>query len=344
MTAAVAQTCAWCGSPAGAKPWPGREPVDFQIRRCTSCGHHYTVPVLSPADLAPYYHETYYGRKNRRFHKGFELLVGLFRHRRANKLARLHAPGKVLDVGCGRGLTAGSLRDRGWQAKCCELSATSSRHAREVLGLDVDGDGFHPERFADGEFDALIIWHVLEHLPDPQAALEHCARVLRPGGVLALAVPNFDSWQARVTKYAWFHLDMPRHYSHFSAPWLRRRLAELGFRVVEEYHGSLEQNPYGWIQSVLNAVGLRRNLLYDLLRRSSARTTKSPWREAPVQSLLCAVGLVLLLPPALCLWLPEVLFKRGATVEFHAVRESSPHAAVGIATAAAGGHRSEPVA
>jgi 2-polyprenyl-3-methyl-5-hydroxy-6-metoxy-1,4-benzoquinol methylase len=278
---------------------------------------------LDAAAMSADYQETYYGETNRRFHPWFEWLVGLFRRRRANKLASLVQPGRLLDIGCGRGLEAADLARRGWRVKCCELSETSSRYARDVLRLDVDCDGFHGERFADGAFDAIILWHVLEHFADPRDVLTQCARLLRPGGVLALAVPNFDSWQAGASHYAWFHLDLPRHYSHFSASWLREQLAALGFRITHEYQGSLEQNPFGWIQSVLNRVGLRHNLLYDLIRRESARTTKRPWREAPAQSLVSAAGLVVLLPFAFAMWLPEVLLKRGATVEIHAVRESS---------------------
>lgn len=326
MAADDGDRCPWCGASSGAPPWPGREPSDFQVRRCGGCGHHYTVPVLDAAAIGAYYPETYYGVTNRRFNPLMERLVGLFRRRRAAKLTQLVPPGKVLDIGCGRGLTLAALHDLGWQTQGCELSAASSRHAREVLGLDVVCDGFHPERVRDGEFDAIILWHVFEHLDNPREVLPACARALRPGGVLALAVPNFDSWQAQATHYGWFHLDLPRHYSHFSAPWLRIRLAELGFRVVAEYHGSLEQNVFGWMQSWLNAMGLQHNLLYDLLRSESARTTKRPWREVPLQSLLSVVCAVLWLPAIAVVRLLETICKRGATVEFYAIRDAEPDA------------------
>src|SRR5262249_46315124 len=152
---------------------------------------------------------------------------------------------------------------------------------------------------------------VLEHLDDAEVALQTCVRIVKSGGVLALAVPNFDSYQARWSRYAWFHLDLPRHYSHFSAPWLRSRLAELGFRTVYDFHGSLEQNPYGWIQSILNRWGIRFNLLYDMLRHRSARTTIEPWRECPVQSLLSVLGMFCLLPFSFAMLIPEIVFRRG---------------------------------
>lgn len=313
--------CRWCGASEREPVFSGREPADFQIRRCRRCGLSYTVPVLGPAEIGAYYQETYYGETNQRFNPVLEALVGRFRRARATTLTSFVPPGKVLDIGCGRGLTLHALRQLGWQTRGCELSETASRHAREVLGLDVACAGFQPEHYADAEFDAVILWHVYEHLIDPQRVLRQCRRILRPGGVLALAVPNFDSYQAKLTKYGSFHLDLPRHYSHFSAPWLRQKFLECGFRPIDEFHGSLEQNPYGWIQSWLNVCGLRHNLLYDILRRESARTTKQPWREAPIQSLLSVLGMFVLLPAALAMLIPERLLRRGATVEFYAIRE-----------------------
>ncbi|MCE9603961.1 MAG: class I SAM-dependent methyltransferase [Planctomycetia bacterium] len=318
-----AERCPWCRAADAAQAWPGTEPDDFQVRRCRQCEHHFTVPVLGPDEIGPYYAETYYGNKNRRFNPLMERLVAWFRRRRAATLGRFAKIGKVLDVGCGRGLTLATLRSCGWQTRGCEYSETSSRYAREVLQLDVDHDGFRPSNYADGEFDAVIMWHVYEHLADARETLETCARIIKPGGILAIAVPNFDSLQAQATRYGWFHLDMPRHYSHFSAPWLRKHLATSGFRILGEFHGSAEQNPYGWIQSVLNRLGLRRNLLYDVLRQPSARSVKQPWRELPGQSSASVIGAALLLPFSLLMLLPEILLRRGATVEMYAVRESS---------------------
>ena len=314
--------CSWCGSTDAAPAWPGREPRDFQVRRCRRCDHHYTVPILGPDEIGAYYAEAYYGRKNQRFNPLMELLVGWFRRARARRLARYTPVGKVLDVGCGRGLTLAALRELGWTTTGCEFSATSARYARDELKLDVACEGFAPDRYADGEFDAVILWHVLEHLADARQALETCARIVKPGGVLALAVPNFDSYQSRWTRYGWFHLDMPRHYQHFGAPWLQARLHELGFDVVSESHASLEQTPYGWIQSILNRWGLRRNLLYDILRRESARTVKQPWRELPGQATASVVGMFVLLPFSLAMLAAEAVGCRGATVEFYAVRRS----------------------
>ncbi|MCE9604841.1 MAG: class I SAM-dependent methyltransferase [Planctomycetia bacterium] len=320
-------TCRACDTPGASTSWQGSaphaggSPDRFRIAHCDHCGLTFTVPQLSIEEVGPYYPKEYYGDQNARFHPVMEALSRWLRRRRARALeCWTNARGRVLDIGCGRGLTLATLRERGWEVEGVELSSTAAQHARDHLKLNVTLGGFDPTRYADSQFDAVIIWHVLEHVPDPLPALEGIARILKPGGVLALAVPNSAGWQAKLTKYDWFHLDLPRHYWHFSAPWLHEKLPQLGLDVKHAGYGSLEQNPYGWIQSLLNRCGLRHNLLYDLLRSPSARNVRRPWREYPLQSLVSILGLAVLAPLAGLLTFAEAAFHAGGTIELYAVK------------------------
>ena len=130
-------------------------------------------------------------------------------------------------------------------------------------------------------------WSTFQTLPRPWRAI---ARILKPGGLLWVAVPNLASWQAAWTHYAWFHLDFPRHCWHFRADRLQERLKSLGFEIVHTGYASLDQNIYGWIQSVLNACGLPYNLLYDLIRRDSARRVDRPLVTHPLASWRASLG------------------------------------------------------
>ena len=113
-------------------------------------------------------------------------------------------PGRILDVGAGDGALMDALARRG----------------REVVGLERDASrpDMRDERLdeLDGEWAAIVFWHSLEHLPEPGEAIRHAARLLRPRGVVVVAVPDADSLQARAFGDRWLHLDPPRHLVHLA--------------------------------------------------------------------------------------------------------------------------------
>ena len=245
--------------------------LDAPVVVCAQCGLGRFDPMPPPDVVRALYPDEYYGEPGRKFQPLIEGLVRLVGARHIGFLSRDLAPGaRVLDVGCGRGVLLSSLADRGFEICGTELSAEAVRGADERAEIRI------ASRLQDADFDAesfdqVIIWHVFEHLDDPRGTLTEILRILKPGGRLVIAVPNFGSAQARWTGGAWFHLDLPRHLYHFPASALRSLLTQLGYDVVSEHHFSLRQNPFGWIQSVLNRFGsLPRNGLYALLHRRGA--------------------------------------------------------------------------
>jgi SAM-dependent methyltransferase len=314
-------SCPWCTRGRAERVWRKPASAAFWWERCSTCGLNYTVPQLDGQQIAAHYPQSYYGEQNVRFNVVMEALVGWFRRRRAARLRHYRRePGNVLDIGCGRGHFLDCLRSWGWTCTGTELSEAAAFHARETLGLDLRVGAFEPGAFSDAAYDAVFLWHVLEHLPSLRAALSDMRRILRPEGMLVIAVPNLSSWQAKLCRYGWFHLDLPRHYTHFSTDWLLGTLRELGFTIVEVNHFSMEQNVYGWIQSVLNCAGLKQNLLYDLLKQRAARQFERPLARFPLQSLLSLIGAAALLGPAVLAMLFEAALHCGGTIEVYAKR------------------------
>ena len=136
----------------------------------------------------------------------------------ANRLLDLigaHVPeGRLLDVGCGHGLLLDEARGRGYDTVGLELSREGARHARS-LGLDVREiplESFSEGSNGDspGEFDAIVLADVLEHLDDPVAAIDHCARLLRPRGVLCVVTPDPSSATAKLAGSRWWGY-LPAH-------------------------------------------------------------------------------------------------------------------------------------
>ena len=291
----------------------------FSVLRCPDCGLGRTWPPVPAVELGRWYPDSYYGKENVRFNPVFESLTRVFRRRRSAVLYNRVPRGPVLDVGCGRGFILRYLKDLGYEAHGVEFSETAAWHARSVLGLEVETGDFLSGPHERDRYHAVIFWHSLEHLPNPFEALVRARELLKTGGLLAVAVPNFDSVQARWFGRYWFHLDVPRHCWHFGTQSLEGALVRHGFRIVQTGHFSLEQNPYGWIQSCYDALGFEHNLLYDVLKNRNARSRRL--RERPFQLLGVLLLLPLALSGALALTLWETVVRRGGTVEVFAIKE-----------------------
>lgn len=288
---------------------------------CEGCGLGRFHPMLGAQEIRAIYPDEYYGEPGAKFQAPVEHLVRLVGARHIGFLSRgLPSGARVLDVGCGRGVVLGPLAERGLEVHGVELSAAATRGAHPRAEIRIAPD-LRTAGYPDAFFDEVILWHVLEHLPDPRATLMEAHRVLRPGGRLIVAIPNFESWQARWSGADWFHLDLPRHLHHFPLRALRRLLGDLGFEVGASHHFSLRQNPFGWIQSALNKIrGLPRNGLYIVLHQRSRREAP-PFGRATRCLLLLAFAVSA--PFALALALAEALGRSGATVHVVATRRAA---------------------
>jgi SAM-dependent methyltransferase len=141
------------------------------------------------------------------------------------------APGRAVDVGCGRGDLAAMLVARGWHVTGVEPSAAACATAR-ARGVDARPGVLAAVALEPGFYDAAVFHQSLEHTDDPVADLQRVHGALRDGGVVAISVPNFGGWQARRFRGRWYHLDLPRHRVHFTATALTRALRAGGFEEI----------------------------------------------------------------------------------------------------------------
>jgi SAM-dependent methyltransferase len=259
--------CPICSAESAARRFEV-EGMEEKVVVCTGCGLGRLYPALSSDRLRALYPDEYYGEPGRKFQPLIEGLVRAVGERHISFLSReLPAGARILDVGCGRGVTLGALAEQGFKVHGLEISAEAASGADPRVEIRI-AENLKDAEYRTASFDQVIIWHVLEHMNDPAGTLREVHRILKPGGRLIVAVPNFSSLQARFTGAAWFHLDLPRHLFHFPLPALRRLLTLTGFHVRSVHHFSLRQNPFGWIQSLMNRFGpLPRNGLYVLLHR-----------------------------------------------------------------------------
>jgi SAM-dependent methyltransferase len=142
-------------------------------------------------------------------------------------------PGRLLEVGCSYGYFLAAARRRGWSVEGIELNDRAASFARDQLGVPVVGQTLPDAREKlTVSYDAIVAWHVIEHLTDPREFLEHIWAVLRGGGILLLRTPNINSAVARFAGTEWEWLTPPDHVHLFCIQSLSSLLRFTGFKVL----------------------------------------------------------------------------------------------------------------
>jgi SAM-dependent methyltransferase len=226
---------------------------------------------------------------------------------RARKIHQLIPPnGKVLEVGCGRGWLLKSLARLGHECHGTERSELAATGASRIVGIKIYTKPVEECGFATDQFDLIVLWHVLEHLDDPSQTLRTLNSLMKPGGWLLVEVPNYSSYQARLSGKHWFHLDTEHHLQHFTQPGLLHLLDRTGFSAVQLNTFNVEQCPYGVLQSSLNLIGLPSQQLYKILKREII-----PPLSARLANYATATAFAL---PAAFFSLLETILKRGGVL------------------------------
>jgi SAM-dependent methyltransferase len=196
------------------------------IERCLACGHMQLDRFPSDEELAAAYaaaaSDDYVEEEAGQRATAREALERIERH---------VEPGRLLDVGCWVGFLMAEARDRGWDTLGLEPSEFASTFARERLGLDVRRTGLLEADLPEGEFDAVVMGDLIEHLVDPHRGLVHLRRALRPGGVVYMAVPDAGSRVARLMGPRWWSV-IPTHVQYFTRPSLFTLLRRCGYAPV----------------------------------------------------------------------------------------------------------------
>ena len=307
------RACPACGAPLA--PWRsvrGGEPSDttrYELSRCTACG---TAVTLAPAAADAYEKGLYAPEAPRAAGPVRGLMrVALRQVLRWLRGAGLARGSRVVDAGAGAGLLVELMRDAGYDAYGIEPGPRGLARA-EAEGRPVRLEAIE-DHAAEG-LDAAVLWHVLEHVPDPEAALARVRTWLRPGGFLLAGVPNVASLQARIAGGEWFHLDVPRHRTHFTAAGMRTLFDRAGFEVVEEHHFVVEHNPVGMWLALLGRVGMTPGFPVHLLKRNVRASARDV-----VLLLIAALPLAIVAIP---LEAAAAAARRGGTVALVAQRRS----------------------
>ncbi len=206
----------------------------FEIWECSNCTFRFTQNVPDEANISAYYQSAEYvshsdtkqGIINRLYHI-IRIYTLQTKQKLVQKVTRLQN-GTLLDVGAGTGAFANIMQQAGWKVTGLEPDATARANALSIYDLKLN-ELTNLHQLESNSFDAITMWHVLEHVHDPHGYLQAYLNILKPDGRLIIAVPNCTSHDAAVYKNYWAAYDVPRHLYHFSPASMQVLLEQKAF-------------------------------------------------------------------------------------------------------------------
>jgi 2-polyprenyl-3-methyl-5-hydroxy-6-metoxy-1,4-benzoquinol methylase len=258
----------------------------FPVVECRSCSLRFTQDVPDASSIGPYYKSEDYishtntakGLVNRLYHLVRKRTLASKR-KLVTKQTGL-SKGKLLDIGSGTGAFLAEMNHHGWETTGLEPDAGARQVALQHYQVNLQ-DMNALAGLPAGSYDAVTLWHVLEHVHELHATVRQFHRVLKDTGKLIIAVPNYTSPDAALYNEYWAAYDVPRHLYHFSPRSMQVLMEKNGLQI--QHYKTMWYDPFyiamlsskykngkiSWLGSVWN--GLRSDLaaMKDVKRSSS---------------------------------------------------------------------------
>ena len=216
----------------------------LNLVKCKKCNLVYVNPRYTETELKSIYEENYF--ENPRFyedglgHYGYdqyfldkENIQMNFEHR-LNTIMKLTKSGRLLDIGCAAGFFLDLARKRGWKVSGIELSPDAIKFSKEKLKLSVKKGDIDKTKLSRSLYEAVTLFDVIEHLPNPYKALRKINASLKPGGIIVITTPDVGSIAARILGKNWLEFKRIReHIYFFSRETISKMLEKSGFEVVK---------------------------------------------------------------------------------------------------------------
>ncbi len=207
---------------------------NFELELCNKCSLVFTNPKPSKNNLGKYYKSEEYishsgtkkGITNKLYH-----IVRNYTIRKKYKTVSKYSNGKnIIDYGSGSGLLLSFFQKNKWNTLGFELDDNARKISSELHAVNSK----HPDKLIEVEnnsLDAIMMWHVLEHISDPNTLFNNFHRILKDNATLFIAVPNINSYDATYYKNYWAALDVPRHLYHYNHKTIKLLLEKNNFKL-----------------------------------------------------------------------------------------------------------------
>lgn len=239
----------------------------FVLFYCNDCKLGFTQPIPNTS----YYELHPDNQTQNHLIRLFLSVLTDFRVKRIKKLIKKPLNKcTVLDVGAGACAFANKLAK--YQARVTVIEPNEKNiifadKRIKFISSFFDKNIFSGTDIKEKSFDVITMWHSLEHLPAPKDAMKLISKLLKPGGIVLISVPNIVSLQARIGGNHWVYLDIPHHHFHFSLNGLDRIFSS--FSRIKNYTFSIEYDPFGWQQTLLNLFSASHNYYYNKTKRGN---------------------------------------------------------------------------
>ncbi|HSH64418.1 MAG TPA: class I SAM-dependent methyltransferase, partial [Bacteroidia bacterium] len=184
-------------------------------------------------------------------------------------ISKFYKTGFLLDIGCGTGEFLNICKNAKWNVLGIEPDQSTRKKAIESYNLNVQPEDYL-KSIPSSNFEIITMWHVLEHVPFLNERIEEIKRLIKPNGIIIIAVPNCNSLDAKIYREDWAAYDLPRHLYHFTPKDIERIFKKHDLKLVntlpmifDSFYVSMlsEKNKKGKIHLLASLWnGLRSNL------------------------------------------------------------------------------------
>lgn len=209
----------------------------FFLSVCNNCGFIFTRDYPDERNIGKYYESDEYISHNDST-PGFSNILYRFLRKimlkKKRNILRKYTglkKGSLLDIGSGTGHFLSEMKDSGWDVKGIEINIKAREYSVSRSGIDVIPPS-EISTISSGSFDCITMWHVLEHFDNPIEYMGQVHRILKPEGILIVALPNCSSLDAIHYKEFWAAYDVPRHLWHFNPKTFRLFAEKNGFEIL----------------------------------------------------------------------------------------------------------------
>ena len=208
----------------------------FELFKCSDCGFIFLRDHPDETAIGRYYASDEYISHNDSA-SGF--INNLYRLSRTVTLRKKRSiikrysglkSGSLLDIGSGTGHFIAFMKEAGWTVKGLEINDKARDYSVSRFGMEVISRE-HLSSLTSACFDCITLWHVLEHLHEPGKYASEIVRLLKPGGICIVALPNCASFDAKYYGVYWAAWDVPRHLWHFTPPSFRVFVEKTGLKI-----------------------------------------------------------------------------------------------------------------